>query len=403
MIVIDIRISSVRLVRLSGVLPEPSDTRPPALQSRPVSIYGHLHDGDVGHPTNLVDPRAKSSLYLEIGTTAGVVGRYGPIDREAIGPLGEEGMAQQLLGLDPMAGTMIWDVLQRADRHSRHGARKIAISAIDNALWDVRGRVLGAPVWQLLGGSGRAEIPAYASTLGTHHDHGEIEEVAAQLVDEGFAAQKWFFAHGPGQGQEGLARNVELAARAREGAGPRTALMFDAFMSWDLAHATAWCREAEPFQPAWLEEPFAPAAVASYAQLRGLTRIPLAGGEHLYDRFELLPFLQQGLLAVLQVDPEWCGGVTDLVRMCALAEPFGVPVIPHGHGLHSALHVVASQSPSVCPRMEYLFRHMPERHHFEIDPPAPKGGSFALPTAAGFGIELAEDRIHASMDVVAVG
>lgn len=397
---IDIRINSVRLVRLSGVLEEPPAR---ALQSRPVSIYDHLHDGGTGRPTSPVDPRAKSSLYLEIGTTAGVVGRYGPVDREVIGPLGQEGMAEQLLGLDPMAGTMVWDVLHRADRHSRHGARKIAISAIDNALWDVRGRVLGVPVWQLLGGSGRAEIPAYASTLGTCHDRGEVERVAAELVEEGFAAQKWFFADGPGQGEEGLARNVELAARAREGAGPRVELMFDAFMSWDLAHATAWCREVEPFRPTWLEEPFAPAAVASYAQLRGHTRIPLASGEHLYDRLDVLPFLQQNLLAVLQVDPEWCRGVTDLVRMCALAEPFGVPVIPHGHGLHAALHVVASQSPAVCPRMEYLYLHMPERHHFEIGPPAPKGGSFALPAGPGFGIEFDEGRIQSSAEAVAVG
>ncbi|MDI2030194.1 MFS transporter [Saccharopolyspora sp. TS4A08] len=124
---------------------------------------------------------------------------------------------------------------------------------------------------------GRAECPRCSRT---------------ELVEAGFAGQKWFFADGPGQGEEELARNVELAARAREGAGPRAQLMFDAFMGWDLAHATAWCREAEQFRPTWLEEPFAPAAVAAYAQLRGLTTVPLAAGEHLYDRFDLLPFLQ---------------------------------------------------------------------------------------------------------------
>jgi L-alanine-DL-glutamate epimerase-like enolase superfamily enzyme len=346
--------------------------------------------------------RKKTSLYLEIGTTRGVTGRYGPIDQEVVAPLAD-GMATSLLGLDALAHGYIWDLLQRANRHARHGQRKIAISAVDNALWDVRGRLFGAPVWQLLGGSGRARIPAYASTLGTFHGDGEVERTAAELVDEGYAAQKWFFADGPGQGPDGMERNVALAERARSAVGNRCALMFDAFMGWDLAYARQWCRRVEHLRPDWLEEPFAPGAVPAFAQLRASTAIPLATGEHLYDRPDVLAFLQQGLLGVLQVDPEWCGGVTDLVRMCALAEPFGVAVIPHGHGLHAALHVVASQSPEICPRVEYLFHHMPERHHFEADPPAPKGGSFALPTRPGFGIELAMERVEKSRDVVTAG
>jgi L-rhamnonate dehydratase len=85
--------------------------------------------------------------------------------------------------------------------------------------------------------------------------------------------------------------------------------------------------------------------------------------------------------------------VTELVRICALAETFGVPVIPHGHGLHSALHVVASQSPVACPKVEYLKRTMPNRHHFEVAPPTPENGSFALPQGPGFGISLDEGKI----------
>jgi L-rhamnonate dehydratase len=124
------------------------------------------------------------------------------------------------------------------------------------------------------------------------------------------------------------------------------------------------------------------------------TTVPLAAGEHLYDRREVLHYLQQRAVSVLQVDPEWCGGVTELVRMCALAETFGVPLIPHGHGLHAAIHVVASQSPGTCPMVEYLFRLMPRRYHFELDPPAPRDGAFALPGRPGFGIELDDSKIE---------
>jgi L-rhamnonate dehydratase len=397
---IETRISSVRLVELATTLPEDpaATTYPP--QSRPIGVYETFHPGPAGWPLPF-GPRRKTSLYLEIGTTAGVTGRYGPIDREAVAPLAE-GMARFLLGLDPMAHAYVWDLLQRSDRHSRHGARKIAISAVDNTLWDLRGRLLGVPVWQLLGGAGRPRIPAYASTLGTHHGEGEVERAAAEFLDEGYTAQKWFFGDGPGQGPEGLDRNVALVQRTRDVVGTRSALMFDAFMSWDLAYARAWCSRVEHLHPDWLEEPFPTAAIPSFAQLRASTSIPLATGEHLYDRYDLLPFLQQGLLGVLQVDPEWCGGVTDLVRMCAMAEPFGVAVIPHGHGIHAALHVVAAQSPEVCPKVEYLVHHMPERHHFEVDTPAPKGGAITLPTRPGFGIEFADDKIESTVDVIAM-
>ncbi|MDP9933817.1 L-alanine-DL-glutamate epimerase-like enolase superfamily enzyme [Paenarthrobacter nicotinovorans] len=396
---IEARISSVRMIELSALLPDDPANRGFPPQSRAISVYDQFHPAEGWKPPE--GPRRKTSLYVEIGTTAGVTGRYGPIDQEAVAPLAE-GMASSLLGLDALANTYIWDMLSRANRHSRHGNRKIAMSAVDNALWDLRGRLLGVPVWQLLGGAGRQRIPAYASTLGTFHGEGEVEETAARLLDEGYTAQKWFFSDGPSQGPEGMERNVALVERTRGTVGDRSALMFDAFMSWDLAYARRWASRVEHLRPDWLEEPFPTGAIESFAQLRSSTSIPLATGEHLYDRHDILPFLQRGLLGVLQVDPEWCGGTTDLVRMCAMAEPFGVAVIPHGHGIHSALHVVASQSPEVCPRVEYLFHHMPERHYFEIDTPTPHGGSFALPTRPGFGIEFAEERIKESRDVFAV-
>lgn len=394
------KISSVRMIELSALLTaSPADRGFPP-QSRPIGVYSQYHPAK-GWPAPK-DPRKKSSLYLEIGTTAGVTGRYGPIDQEAVAPL-REGMATSILGLDPLANNFIWEMLQRSNRHSRHGNRKIAISAIDNALWDLRGRLLGLPVWRLLGGSGRTRIAAYASTLGTFHGEGEVEETAARLLDEGYTAQKWFFADGPAQGAEGLDRNVALVERTRATTGYRSELMFDAFMSWDPTYARRWAARVEHLHPDWLEEPFPAGAIESFAQLHAATSIPLASGEHLYDRHDVLTFLQRGLLSVLQMDPEWCGGVTDLVKMCALAESFGVHVIPHGHGIHAALHVVASQSPETCPRVEYLVHLMPERHYFELDTPEPVGGMFVLPTRAGFGIEFAEDRIKESRDVFAVG
>jgi L-alanine-DL-glutamate epimerase-like enolase superfamily enzyme len=331
----------------------------------------------------------------------GVEGFYGPLDREVIAPLTAV-IAGQLLGLDALGGSFIWDLLNRSNRHARHGSYKIAISAVDNALWDLRGKIAGLPVWQLLGGGGRRAIPAYASTLGTGHEDGEVERVAAALVQQGYSGQKWFFADGPGQGADGLARNIALAERARAGAGPQSGLMFDAFMSWDVPYAQAWCSAVEHLRPDWLEEPFAPGDIESYARLQAGTRVPLATGEHFYDRQDMLPYLVRRILTVVQCDPEWCGGVTELARMADLADSFGVPLVPHGHGLHAALHVVASRSPQVCPRLEYLYLVEEERHWFEIDPPHPRNGQFDLPTAPGFAIDLDPSRVESTTDVFAV-
>ncbi|WP_172836103.1 enolase C-terminal domain-like protein [Microlunatus soli] len=359
-------------------------------QVRPLSLYPEHRPAQQqpAPPT----PDALTARYLRIRTDGDVEGFYGPIEHDAaqtiidlLGPF--------LIGQDALAVTIAWDKLARSDRHARHGYLKMGISAIDNALWDLRGKVYDAPVWQLLGGGSRDRIPAYVSTLGTSLEPAVVRTTATELQRAGFWGQKWFFADGPGDGQQGLTRSVGLARQLRDTLGEDYPIMFDAFHGWDLGFARAWVERTRELRPTWLEEPFGPDRLPAFIDLHRSTGQALSTGEHLYDRAEVLPFLTEAAIAVLQCDPEWCGGVTELVRICALSDTFGVPVIPHGHGLHAALHVVASQSPTTCPSVEYLIRIMPNRHHFEVAPLVPENGSFALPTGAGFGIELDENKI----------
>jgi L-rhamnonate dehydratase len=386
----ELRIAAVEVLAVRGRRP----TRPPGAVQRQIRQL-YLYDEHRPPPRKPFDPGSvpdwTESLYLRIGTNGDAEGFYGPIDREAAWPITDM-LARFLIGLDPLAGTIVWDKLKR-HWHARHRYLKTAISAVDNALWDLRGKAFDAPVWRLLGGPARPQIPAYASTLGASLEPQAVEDLARRVAKEGFAGQKWFMAHGPGDGPEGLERDVEVIERLRSAIGPSAPFMIDAFMGWDLAYATSFARTVEHLRPTWLEEPFPPSQHASFAELHRRTTVPLSAGEHLYDRDDVLPFLREGTLGVLQTDPEWCGGVTELVRICGLAETFGVPVIPHGHGLHAALHVVASQSPGVCPMAEYLMRSMPDRHHFEVSPPAPANGRFELPRRAGFGIELDPAKI----------
>ncbi|MBO0745751.1 MAG: mandelate racemase [Candidatus Dormibacteraeota bacterium] len=378
-------ITGVEIWELSGTAPPPGALQQ---QVKPLDIYAPPS----AEPRRSIPGAELRHLYLEIETSLGVSGLYGPIDRSAAWVVFDQ-LAPFLLGRDGLATSTVWDRLDRLDRHSRHGHFKMGISAVDNALWDLRGRVEGLPVYRLLGGPSRERLPVYASTLGTGHDPATIESTVKDLVARGFRHQKWFFAHGPGDGAAGLEADLAMTEQVRGAAGPRVRLMFDAFGGWDLTTARAWAQEAEAFRPTWLEEPFPASRIEAYRALRASTTIPLAAGEHLYDRAEVLPWLRDGILSVLQTDPEWCGGVTELTRLCALAEPFGVPVIPHGHGLHAALHVAAGQSPGTCPLVEYLLHTMPRRYHFELDPPLPEDGHLTLPSRPGFGIAFDESRV----------
>ena len=127
--------------------------------------------------------------------------------------------------------------------------------------------------------------------------------------------------------------------------------------------------------------------------------MPIATGEHIYNRWETHQYLKQGAAQIIQTDPEWCGGVSELVKICNLASTYGAKVIPHGHNIHAALHVVASQSPGVCPMVEYLIAYMPDKGHFQKNPPVPQNGHIELPTGPGFGIELDQSKIE-KMDVL---
>jgi L-alanine-DL-glutamate epimerase-like enolase superfamily enzyme len=127
--------------------------------------------------------------------------------------------------------------------------------------------------------------------------------------------------------------------------------------------------------------------------------VPIATGEHIYNRWEAHQYLKQGAVQILQTDPEWCGGVSELVKICNLASTYGAKVIPHGHNIHAALHVVASQSPAVCPMVEYLIAYVPEKMHFQKRPLLTDNGRFDLPTGPGFGIELDTGKIE-KMDVL---
>jgi L-alanine-DL-glutamate epimerase-like enolase superfamily enzyme len=300
-------------------------------------------------------------------------------------------------GKDPLSGAAVWGI-KRTSRQTETGWAVTALSAMDLALWDLRGKAAGRPVWRLLGAK-RERLSAYASMLGHSVKPAEASKVARAFFDQGFKRQKWFFTSGPADGAEGLKQNIELVRAVREELGAEAMLMFDGIQyvwkSADLDYAIAMAKAILPYKPHWLEEPLRPDDLEGYTRLKGETGIALAAGEHWYTRWNVKPFLDRGIVSFVQSDPEWCGGISEWLKICELVKGYpGVRVVPHGHHVLGASTCVASQPETLCPMLEYLIRSRIQFQHCQTRPLVAEAGTFAMAEEPGLGPSLDEARME---------
>jgi L-alanine-DL-glutamate epimerase-like enolase superfamily enzyme len=361
----------------------------------PLHLYAERRPKPFKDPPESASPerRPLTHYYVRIRTKGGVEGIYGMVDKEAL-PVLLGTLRPLVIGQNALAVERIWDQMYRSNRHSRASHFMMAISYIDNALWDLRGRHFGAPVFRLLGGPTQMPVRVYGSCLGFSIDPPLAAKRAAQLAKDGFIHQKWFLGFGPGDGARGMDLNVQLVKALREAVGDDVQIMFDAYQGWDLQYAIEWCRKVERYRPYFVEEAVPMSDLESFIRLSRATTIPIATGEHLYGRWEAEQFFKADALQFIQADPEWCGGVSETVKIAHLASVHGVKLLPHCHNVHAALHIVASQSPSVCPFGEYLINHVPEKLHFMKDPLLTTNGLVQLSEKPGFGIELDPAKVE---------
>ncbi|MBW1639736.1 L-rhamnonate dehydratase [Microbacterium resistens] len=332
-------------------------------------------------------------LVVEVELSSGVIG-YGNTGLAAglAARVVEDYLAPIAVGRRASDIEQTWQLMYRSTvAFGRKGVVMAAISAIDIGMWDAWARHLDVPVYDLLGGRRAESVPVYASRL---YAQGSLEDLAAEAVsyrDQGYKAVKQRFVWGPADGREGMARNVELMRTVREAVGPEIEIMGDVYMGWDLPYAKRMLRLLEPFDVSWIEEPLVPDDIEGYAELRGLTAIPIAGGEHEFTLSGCAELLNRRAVDVLQCDTNRVGGLTQARKIAALAESRGVPLIPHGGQQHN-YHLVASQP--ACPMAE----------HFPLDSvevgnelpawvfsgePEVVDGAITLSTTAGLGLEIA--------------
>ena len=349
----------------------------------PMAIYPEYR-----HPLSSWFP-TDAMCVVEIETEDGLVGTGWCEDySRATSVIVEQHLTKILVGADPLDRNRLWDQAYRSTMpYGRKGPALFAVSAVDIALWDLAGKYLGQPVFQLLGGRARDPIPIYASHLHfTNED--EFTREAADYVQRGFKAMKMRFLHGPADGLEGMNRNVELVALLRETVGDDIDIMADAYMGWDLEYALRICRALAPFDMKWVEEPLLPDQLRDYARLRRESPVPIAAGEHETTRYGFSQIIEAEALDIIQFDIGRVGGFSEARRVCALAQAAGLPVYTHAYGLPT-LHLATSED--VVGMVEYfpvpVWDDVEEAPHFD-GAVVPADGEVTLGDEPGLGATL---------------
>lgn len=390
------RIAEVRLRRLEGVLPTDGALWEQRLV-RPLDVYPEYRDRE-DHEGGVQTAEGFRLVghFVEVETDEGLVGRGGPVPEQVAYVVAKD-LRRILLGADPIAGEKLWDQMHRSQVHGRAGNAMLAISAVDCALWDLRGRWLGQPVHRLLGGPTREAVPAYASMLGfSATDMDLVRARAVEYKELGYTAQKWFFRYGPTSGYEGLRRNVELVRTVREAVGDDYDIMFDCWQAMDVTYVRELASRIAEYRPRWLEECAMPDRVDSYRELRERLSIPLAGAEHEYTRWGFRKFVDARALDVLQPDIYWCGGLSETLKIAAYATAHDLITIPHGHSAAATLHFSLTQSPIHTPYQEDLVKWNAVHQFFLRHPVNPVDGLLHAPVEPGLGMDL--DTAHATSD-----
>lgn len=365
-------------------------------------------------PSERVEHRIAGLAILRIHTDEGLVGLSevfavppGVVKAVLDGP--DSLFGAQLVGEDPFPPERLWSRLYNLMLHgNRRGWAVICIGAVDVALWDLCGKALGRPVWQLLGAPERSRyqiaselergfVTPYCTIISLDYDRESVlrqqVERVARLRDLGFRA----FKIEPMRSAPETV--IDLARLAREEIGPEPMLSVDVGYRWnDVGQAAEVCQQLLEYEVFWLETPFPVDSMEAYARLAQQTQLRLAAGEHTVTRWEFLELMDRGGVLVAQPYMTTCGGLTEARRIVDLAQPRGALVCP-GNWSTQLLGAASVHLAAISPVTPYI-EYAPSQVYWspllqaiqEISLPV-VDGRIAFPDTPGMGVELPEDLI----------
>jgi galactonate dehydratase len=308
-------------------------------------------------------------------------------------------LAPLLVGEDPLPIERHWQTMTRGRYFGGGLVMTTAIAGIDQALWDIKAKALGVPLYQLLGGPVRDRVRMYVnlgSELGGDPTRVEAWSEAARAArDDGYDAMK-IYPVAPARALEGSAlygRTEKLVAAVREAAGDDADVMVDLHGRTTPATAIQVGRVLEPYRPWFLEEPCPPGDVDAMVEVARALPIPIATGERLSTRREFGEYLSKRACAVIQPNVCYCAGVSELRRIAALAEPSFATVAPHNPngpiGTMVSIHLALAIPNFLI--LEHVRADVPWRSTIVDEPLVVTGGFAGLPTRRGIGLELDEE------------
>jgi D-galactarolactone cycloisomerase len=366
-------------------------------------LQGLLEDRAFGWSQRVTD-RRQAALCV-VSTDDGIQGLgeafYYATPAKIVAHLISDGYAPLLIGRDPFDNAVIWNFLYNWTRdQGMKGLPISALSAIDIALWDIKGKALGLPVHKLLGGAYRNKAHVYATGLYQPQNVPSIEDAlikeAIGYKEDGFFAMKLKVGYG-------IQRDMTYVKAVREAIGDEMVLMVDANHAYNAAEAIGLAREMEKYNVYWLEEPVPPEDIEGYIEVKQKSNILIAGGEDEFTRYGFRELIARRAVDILQPDLCAAGGFTEMMNIVAMASAWNVPLTPHVWGTNVGL-AASLQLFAVLP-------HFPERRYpadpfFEYDrSPHPlregvsqeifemKDGYLDIPQRPGLGVNLDMDFV----------
>ncbi len=346
---------------------------------------------------------ARTVLLLRMETDNGIVGwgeSFGPaiVNKAIIDNI----YAPLVIGMDPLNTQVIWDELYNKLRdHGQRGVTVEAISAIDIALWDIKGQAFDVPVYKLLGGSPRDKIMPYATGFYRAKDKEGISYLVKEAEtyrNQGFKAMKVKVGFG-------IKEDAALIKAVRETVGDDVLLMMDANHAYNATNAIKLAKMVERYDIFWFEEPVPPEDLKGYQMVRANTTIPIAGGEASFSRYDFAELLSRECVDICQPDCGVIGGISEFNKIVTLATVYNTQVYPHiwgsgialAVGMHCAFalpHFPLSLTPDTVlfeyDRTPNVFREELNKKKLVIE-----DGYIQRPVDCGLGLDIDEDLIRA--------
>ncbi len=304
----------------------------------------------------------------------------------------EKELADYLIGEDPLNIERLWETMyQRSIKHGRKGAIIASMSGIDIALWDIKAKSVGMPLYRLLGGC-YEKIRAYASA-GFYAEGKGLKELASEMesyVKEGFTAVKMKI------GRVSQAEDVARIKAVREAIGPNIDLLVDGNNVYTAYEAIKMARRMEAYDIFWFEEPVPAEDIEGSAKVAHAIDMPVAAGENEFTRYGFRDLIINQALDIAQPDATWCGGITEARKIAAMASAWNITCVPHSFSsaiaLMSNLHFSASIPNSMF--QEFDRNYNPLREELLTEPVRiNKDGYIDLPDKSGLGVELNEATV----------